>query len=80
MKKIAINGFGRIGRAAFKIIMDTSELEVAAVNDLMSIDNAAYLLRYDSIYGKYENEVTVHDDHLHTSDKKDLHRHWQVLR
>jgi glyceraldehyde 3-phosphate dehydrogenase len=72
MKKIAINGFGRIGRAAFKIIMDTSELEVAAVNDLMSIDNAAYLLRYDSIYGKYENEVTVHDDHLHTSDKKIL--------
>ena len=59
MKRIAINGFGRIGRAALKIIIETSELEIVAVNDLMSIDNAAYLLSYDSVYGKYENEVSV---------------------
>jgi glyceraldehyde 3-phosphate dehydrogenase len=72
MKRIAVNGFGRIGRAALKIIIDTPELEAVAVNDLMSIDNAAYLLRYDSVYGKYENEVTVHDDHLHIGDKKIL--------
>jgi glyceraldehyde 3-phosphate dehydrogenase len=72
MKRIAINGFGRIGRAAFKIIIDTPGLEIVAVNDLMSIDDAAYLLRYDSIYGKYENEVTVHDDHLHIRDKEIL--------
>jgi glyceraldehyde 3-phosphate dehydrogenase len=72
MKRIAINGFGRIGRAALKIIIETPGLEIIAVNDLMSIDNAAYLLKYDSVYGKYENEVTVHDDHLHIRDKKIL--------
>ena len=72
MKRIAINGFGRIGRAALKIIMDVPELEIIAVNDLMNIDNAAYLLNYDSVYGKYENKVTVHDNHLHIRGKKVL--------
>ena len=72
MKRIAINGFGRIGRAALKIIIDTPGLEIIAVNDLMSIDNAAYLLKYDSVYGKYEKQVTVHDSHLHIRDKKIL--------
>ena len=72
MKKIAINGFGRIGRAALKIIMDTPEMEIVAVNDLMSVDNAAYLLRYDSVYGKYENKVDVLDSYLQVRDKKIL--------
>ncbi len=72
MKRIAINGFGRIGRAALKIIIDTPGLEIIAVNDLMNIDNAAYLLKYDSVYGKYENEVMVHESHLHIKDKKIL--------
>ena len=72
MKKIAINGFGRIGRAALKTIMDTPGLEQVAVNDIMSVDNAAYLLRYDSVYGKYENEVNVRDNYLHIRDKKIL--------
>ena len=72
MKKIAINGFGRIGRAALKVIMEIPELEVVAVNDLMNIDNAAYLLRYDSVYGKYENDVNIYDNHLHIRDKKIL--------
>ena len=70
MKRIAINGFGRIGRAALKIIMDTPGLELVAVNDLMSLDNAAYLLRYDSVYGKYENKVNADADYLHVRDKK----------
>lgn len=70
MKKIAINGFGRIGRAALKIVMDTPGLELTAVNDLMSIDNAAYLVRHDSIYGKYHKKVTVQDDHLNIEGKK----------
>ena len=61
MKKIAINGFGRIGRAALKIIMDIPELEIAAVNDLMSLENAAYLLKYDSVYGIFEHDVAVQD-------------------
>jgi glyceraldehyde 3-phosphate dehydrogenase len=70
MKKIAINGFGRIGRAAMKTIIETPGLEIVAVNDLMSIDNAVYLLMYDSVYGKYKNEVIVQDNHLHIGDKK----------
>ena len=72
MKKIAINGFGRIGRAALKVITDTPGLEVVAINDLMNINNAAYLLTYDSIYGKYENEVSIQDNNLRIGDRKIL--------
>ncbi|HEY9168059.1 MAG TPA: type I glyceraldehyde-3-phosphate dehydrogenase [Lutibacter sp.] len=72
MKKIAINGFGRIGRAALKVIIATPGLEVVAVNDLMSIKNAAYLFRYDSVYGIYESEVTIQDNYLLIKDKKIL--------
>lgn len=59
--RVAINGFGRIGRAAFKIILDTPELELVAVNDLVPNDNLAYLLKYDTVYGRYEREVE-HDE------------------
>lgn len=61
MKRIAINGFGRIGRAALKIITDTPDMEVVAINDLFPVDNAAYLLKYDSIYGRYDKPVS-HDE------------------
>jgi len=57
MAKVAINGFGRIGRATFKILMDTPELEVMAVNDLVPIENLAYMLKFDSVYGRYERDV-----------------------
>ena len=70
MKRIAINGFGRIGRAALKIILNTPELDVVAINDLMSVDNAAYLLQYDSVYGIYENEVNHDGKQLQIKDKK----------
>lgn len=72
MKRIAINGFGRIGRAALKIGMDTPGLEIIAINDLMSLANAAYLLRHDSVYGKYHKEVRVEGDYLIIGDKKVL--------
>jgi glyceraldehyde 3-phosphate dehydrogenase len=72
MKRISINGFGRIGRAALKIIIDTPGLEIVAVNDLMSIDNADYLLRYDSVYGKYKAEVKVQNNHLEIGGRKVL--------
>ena len=70
MKRIAINGFGRIGRAALKIILNTPELDVVAINDLMSVDNAAYLLQYDSVYGIYENEVNHDGKQLQVKGKK----------
>ncbi|MBC7935879.1 MAG: type I glyceraldehyde-3-phosphate dehydrogenase, partial [Rhizobacter sp.] len=72
MKRISINGFGRIGRAALKVIMDTPGLEIIAINDLMSVENAAYLLMYDSIYGKYSGNVSVHENHLHINGNRVL--------
>ncbi len=62
MARIAINGFGRIGRAAFKIALETPQLEVVAINDLVPADNLAYLLKYDSVYGRYEKEVHAEGD------------------
>jgi glyceraldehyde 3-phosphate dehydrogenase (phosphorylating) len=59
MAKVAINGMGRIGRAALKIIMDKPELDLVAVNDLMPIDNLAYLLNYDTAYGRYKHRVEI---------------------
>lgn len=55
--KIAINGFGRIGRNAFKIAFDRTDLEVVAVNDLSNTKTLAHLLKHDSNYGTYEHEV-----------------------
>ena len=69
MAKVAINGMGRIGRAAFKIIMDQPELELVAVNDLMPIDNLAYLLNYDTVYGRYKNRVEFSREALQVAGK-----------
>jgi glyceraldehyde 3-phosphate dehydrogenase len=59
MTKVAINGMGRIGRAAFKVIMDKPELELVAVNDLMDLGNLVYLLNYDTVYGVYKHRVSA---------------------
>lgn len=69
MKKIAINGMGRIGRATLKIILDTTELDLVAVNDIAPIDNIAYLLKYDSVHGTFEKEVNVKDNALEVDGK-----------
>ncbi|MDO8492642.1 MAG: type I glyceraldehyde-3-phosphate dehydrogenase [bacterium] len=57
MAKIAINGFGRIGRAFFKVASKRSELEIVAINDLGDVDNLAYLLKYDTVYGKSDLDI-----------------------
>jgi hypothetical protein len=62
--KVAINGLGRIGRAALKLALDQPELELVAVNEIGSIDNMAYLLRNDTVYGRYERQVEVVDGKL----------------
>jgi len=59
--KIGINGFGRIGRNAFKIAFDRSDLEVVAINDLTDTKTLAYLLQHDSNYGAYKNTVGFDD-------------------
>ena len=72
MAKVAINGLGRIGRAAFKIILGTPELELVAVNDLTHVENLAYLLKYDTVYGRYDKTVEYDAQHLIVEDKKYL--------
>lgn len=67
--KIAINGFGRIGRAACKIALAHEDVEVVAINDLGDIENLAYLLRYDSVYGRYAGEVSVEGSNLVVNGK-----------
>lgn len=61
MKKtrIAINGFGRIGRAFLKIAKNRKEIEIVAINDLGNLENFAYLLKYDTVYGKSDFEITT---------------------
>lgn len=72
MAKVAINGLGRIGRAAFKIILDTPELELVSVNDLIHVENLAYLLKYDTVYGRYDKTVEYDKEHLIVDGKKYL--------
>jgi hypothetical protein len=64
MASIAINGLGRVGRAAIKIIEDAGGADVVAVNNLIPPDNLAYLLRYDTVYGRYHKTVTATGDSL----------------
>lgn len=73
MAAVAINGLGRIGRATPKVLHDLADVDdadtpdgirVAAVNDLVPIDNLAYLLRYDAVYGRYPRPVTINGDAL----------------
>jgi len=61
--KIAINGFGRIGRNVFKLALEKG-IEVAAVNELSDIKNIAYLLKHDSVYGQYDKKVSVKGNDL----------------
>jgi glyceraldehyde 3-phosphate dehydrogenase len=70
MGKVAINGMGRIGRATFKIALETPELEVIAINDLTPVDNLVYLLKYDTVYGRYDKEVQADGDSLIVAGKR----------
>jgi glyceraldehyde 3-phosphate dehydrogenase len=62
--KVAINGFGRIGRNAFKIAFERSDIEIVAINDLTDTKTLANLLKHDSNYGAYEHEVSFDEHHL----------------
>jgi glyceraldehyde 3-phosphate dehydrogenase len=70
--RLAINGFGRIGRQSFKIALEKKNIEVVAVNDLGSTESLAYLLKYDSIYGHYPKRVSFDSRHLIINGKKIL--------
>ena len=69
-KKIAINGFGRIGRNAFKLAFERSDIEIAAINDLTDTKTLAYLLKHDSTYGNYHREVSFNENSIIVDGKE----------
>ena len=64
MKKVAINGFGRIGRLAFRQMLHRSDLNVVAINDLTNVETLAHLLKFDSIHGRFDGTVEVEAGNL----------------
>ena len=70
MAKVAINGFGRIGRMSFRAMLDHPELDIVAINDLTSADTLAYLFKYDSIHDNFEGEVHAEGDCIVVNGKK----------
>lgn len=70
MAKLAINGFGRIGRNAFKIAFERKDLDIVAINDLTDTKTLAYLLKHDSNYGTYSKDVSFDDENIIVDGKK----------
>ena len=69
MIKIGINGFGRIGRLAFRSAINRDNIEVVGINDLLDVDYLAYLLKYDSVHGRFDGDVEVKDGNLVVNGK-----------
>jgi len=69
MIKIGINGFGRIGRLALRVATQRDNVQVVAINDLLDADYLAYMLKYDSVHGRFDGEVSVKDGHLIVNGK-----------
>ena len=67
--KIGINGFGRIGRLVFRAALTRSDVEVVAINDLISVDYMAYMLRYDTMHGQFQGSIEVKDGALVVNGK-----------
>lgn len=70
--KIAINGFGRIGRLVFRIAASRPDLHVVAINDLVPCDNLAYLLKYDSTHGRFDGQITTEGESMTVNGKKTI--------
>lgn len=70
MKKIAINGFGRIGRLVFRIIEERNDMEIVAINDLSSPEELAYLLKYDTNHRRYKKEITYDEENIIVEGRK----------
>jgi glyceraldehyde 3-phosphate dehydrogenase len=68
--RVAINGLGRIGRAILKLVVDEPALELVAVNDLVEVENLAYLLRFDTVYGRYPKSVATDGNDLVVAGRK----------
>jgi len=73
MKRVAINGFGRIGRLVFRLMVEDDELEVVAINDLTDAEQLAYLLKYDTNHGNYKLDDISHDEDSIIINGKKIH-------
>lgn len=69
MLKLGINGFGRIGRIAFRATINRPDVDVVAINDLLDVEHLAYLLEYDSVHGKFDGTIKVENGNLVVNDK-----------
>ena len=67
--QIGINGFGRIGRMVFRAAADRDDVEIVAINDLLDVEHLAYLLKYDSVHGRFNGSVEVIDGQLIVNGK-----------
>ncbi|MCG2611561.1 type I glyceraldehyde-3-phosphate dehydrogenase [Flavobacterium sp. SM15] len=67
--KLGINGFGRIGRIVFRETIKRDNVEVVAINDLLDVEHLAYLLKYDSVHGRFDGKVEVKDNQLYVNDR-----------
>ena len=70
MKRIAINGFGRIGRLVFRIVEEQKDLEIVAINDLSTPEELAYLLKYDTNHRRYNKEISFDEEHIIVGKKR----------
>ena len=68
--RISINGFGRIGRAFFRLAFEESDIQIVAINDLADLENLAYLLKNDTVYGKFDKEIKVQEKSLIINGKE----------
>ena len=68
--KVGINGFGRIGRMVFRAAAERDDIEIVGINDLLDIDYLAYMLKYDSVHGRFQGEVSVEDGSLVVNGSK----------
>ncbi len=68
--KIGINGFGRIGRIAFRVAASRPNVEVVGINDLLDVEHLAYLLKYDSVHGQFDGTIEVANGNLVVNGKE----------
>src|SRR3954468_15655123 len=69
MIKVGINGFGRIGRMVFRAAVQRGDVEIVAINDLLDVDYLAYMLKYDSVHGRFKGTIEVKDGKLVVNGK-----------
>jgi glyceraldehyde 3-phosphate dehydrogenase len=72
MTRVAINGFGRIGRSVFRLLCKRDDIEVAVINDIAAASTLSYLFEYDTVMGRFEGEVRLVQDRLHAGTQRPL--------